>query len=222
MPRMSWPRLHRHLKGGGVWQRKKEARRSALSKGPTEGDPATRPRGACGKGPLEVTYDWVVSALVARLGRCCDNDAPTIDIQDSIGRLDTTRAASCGTSPAKSAERKIQRHGRVQANAAPTAVAASTSDHGLRCAMGLTTALDASFAMCATGRIGWCPHHDVTDSSTSCTSGNALNRLSNDSCCCPGAPCGFGRGGSIARRRRSRDASIRSSAALKLRSLRAA
>lgn len=87
-------------------------------------------------------------------GRRRVSEALTIEIHDSIGKLETTRAASCGSRPANSAERRIQRHGRVQASAAPTTLAANTSDHGLRWAIGLTTAFDASLAMCATGRMG--------------------------------------------------------------------
>ena len=178
--------------------------------------------GHVAKGPLEVIYAGGASACASRAGRRCDNEAPTIDIHDSIGRLDATRAASCGTSPANSAERKIQRQGRVQAKPAPTMPATSTRDQGLRCAIGLTTALEASFAICATGRIGWCDHHAVTDSITALTSGKAPSLCSSDSPrggVVPGAGAG---GGIIARRKRVREASMRSSTSLMLRSLHAA
>lgn len=111
---------------------------------------------------------WAGLSWLERAGgaRCVDNAAPTIVIHDSIGSFETTRDASCGTSPANRAERKIHRQGLDQAKPAPTSAATSISAAGLRCAMGLKIAREAPLATSPTGRSGCDDHHDPTDSTT--------------------------------------------------------
>ena len=114
-------------------------------------------------------------------GPGCDRTVPNIDIHDSIGRLDTTRDASCGTKPANKADRNIQRHGRLHTSAAPIPAAPSTSTNGLRLASGLMSALDASLATWATGLRGWFDHQDCTDSMTAFITGKTRILLVHDS-----------------------------------------
>ena len=141
--------------GAVLWRYKqKKARRGALLR-PHGGRTGCASARTPTQGSLEVIYTRGVRVawrLVLEVERFMA--ALNIAIHDSSGSRETIREASCGTSPANSAERNIQRHGRLHTKHAPTAAAATTSAIGLCCAKGFTTAVDASLATCATGRNG--------------------------------------------------------------------
>ncbi len=129
------------------------------------------------------------------------------------GSRRSTIAASCGTNPAKIADRRMNRHGFNTIRNAPNRRPPNTSFTGLSRAIGRKIAPEASLAMIEASCNGCFAHHSTTVSATSETPG--MERIVSISGLAPEPPSVAAAGfafANMAWRKRSRDASIRSSA----------